>query len=320
MSKQEIQIDSDMAGRRLDRVLRERIDGLTQGAIEKYLRKGDIRLNGKKAKSNARLEEGDVVSYAAFLEGLQEGPAPKAKTQALTKDEVKFIRSLVIKEGADYWALNKPAGLAVQGGSKTTKHIDRLLPGLVKPEDPRPKLVHRLDKDTSGVLLIAKNAKAAQHLAKAFASKTMEKTYWAIVVGVPVIPEGRIDIPLAKLEDVKGEKVRVDYDNGQRAVTYYRVIDTLATKLAWLELLPSTGRTHQLRVHCAEGLETAIMGDGKYGGEDAFPMGRMPMHLHARSLTFSDLSGKKITVKAELPEHMQKTWKQLGLSDDTSSR
>lgn len=321
MSKETYRITAEEAGRRLDKSLKEKIQHLPQGQIEKYLRKGDIRVNGKKVKANHRLVEGDEVSFSAFLRHLSQQDDQKPKTdQKLTRDEIEFIRSLVIAEGKDYWVLNKPHGLAVQGGSKMTKHVDRLLPGLLEGEGPRPKLIHRLDKDTSGLLLIAKTTKAAQNLGKQFASKGVEKVYWALVAGVPEIPEGRIDIPLAKLEDVAGEKVRVDYDDGQRAVTYYRTVEALGVKLSWLELLPSTGRTHQLRVHCAEGLMSPIVGDGKYGGEDAFPMGRVPMHLHARNLSFKDpSSGRKVTVTAELPPHMEKTWKELGLEDDSGS-
>jgi 23S rRNA pseudouridine955/2504/2580 synthase len=319
MSKEEFIISVDEAGSRLDKYLRSKIDGLSQGAIEKYLRKGDIRVGGAKQKSNYRLEQGDIVQVSGFLRNIANAPAPKRKP-TLSADERKFIRSLVIEEGKDYWILNKPQGLAVQGGSKTTNHIDRLLPGLVEEGEPTPKLVHRLDKDTSGVLLIAKTGKAAQALGKEFANKNVEKTYWALVVGLPDLSEGRIDMPLAKLEDVDGEKVQVDYDEGQRAVTYYRVIEALGNKLSWLELLPSTGRTHQLRVHCTEALRTPIVGDGKYGGADAFPFGRVPMHLHARGLSFTAPSGKKVSVIAPLPPHMMTTWKEFGLEQDASPR
>ena len=317
ISKEEFTVSADDAGNRLDKYLRSKVEGLTQGAIEKYLRKGDIRVGGAKQKSSYRLQEDEVVQISGFLRNIAKAPAPK-KNPTLTSDERKYIRSLVIDEGKDYWILNKPSGLAVQGGSKTTNHIDRLLLGLVEEGEPVPKLVHRLDKDTSGVLLIAKTGKAAQALGKEFANKNVEKTYWALVVGLPEISEGRIDMPLAKLEDVDGEKVQVDYDQGQRAVTYYRVIEALGNKLSWLELQPSTGRTHQLRVHCTEALKTPIVGDGKYGGADAFPFGRVPMHLHARGLSFAAPSGKTVSVIAPLPPHMMKTWNELGLELDAS--
>jgi 23S rRNA pseudouridine955/2504/2580 synthase len=238
----------------------------------------------------------------------------------LTDDERQFVRDMVIHEDRDAFVLNKPPGLATQGGTKTTHHLDRLLEGLAD-ERGRPKLVHRLDKDTSGALLVARTARAAGHFAKAFSGRTARKLYWAIVAGVPDAPEGVIDAPLAKQPGTGGEKMHVDHEEGLPAKTRWRVIDRAGNRAAWIELQPLTGRTHQLRAHMAS-LGHPIVGDAKYGGADAFLTGGVSrkLHLHARQIRIDAPGGGKIDVTAELPAHFAETLAMLGFETASADR
>jgi 23S rRNA pseudouridine955/2504/2580 synthase len=209
--------------------------------------------------------------------------------------------------------LNKAPGLATQGGTKTKVHVDGLLDGLVEPGEQRPKLVHRLDKDTSGVLLVAPTARAAAFFSKAFSGRTARKIYWALVMGVPSPDEGTIDLPIAKQPGTGGEKMHVDPDDGLPARTRYRLIERAGNRAAWVELQPLTGRTHQLRVHMAA-IGHPIVGDGKYAGQEAFLTGSISrkLHLHARRLRIDHPDGGKIDVTAELPAHFAESLASLG--------
>jgi len=214
--------------------------------------------------------------------------------------------------------LNKPPGLAVQGGSGTERHLDGLLDALRFGSDERPRLVHRLDKETSGVLVLARAVTAAAFLTRAFREKTTRKIYWAIVVGVPKLRQGRIDLALTKLPGREGERVRADVEDGKRAITYYRVVDDVGGKASWLALLPVTGRTHQLRAHCAA-IGTPILGDAKYGAVMAHLAG-VPggerVHLHARSLSIPHPLGGTLQITAPLPRHMRQSWEFFGFADN----
>jgi 23S rRNA pseudouridine955/2504/2580 synthase len=213
--------------------------------------------------------------------------------------------------------LNKPPGLATQGGSGTKQHVDGLLDAFAESKDaPRPRLVHRLDKDTSGVLLIARTPGSAAFFSRRFSGRSARKIYWALVVGVPSISDGYIELPLAKQPGTGGEKMHVDEENGQPARTRYRVLDRAGNRAAWVELHPLTGRTHQLRVHMAA-IGHPIVGDGKYGGQDAFLTGTISrkMHLHARRLIIDHPDGAPLDVTAPLPEHFANSMEQLGFDE-----
>jgi 23S rRNA pseudouridine955/2504/2580 synthase len=235
------------------------------------------------------------------------------KRRDLTEDEMEFALSMVIHKDDAALVINKPAGLATQGGTKTENHVDGLLDALGFELDSRPKLVHRLDKDTSGALLLARTSRSAGHFAKAFSSRTARKVYWALVVGVPDIADGFIDLPIGKQPGSGGEKMHVDEKDGQSARTRYRIVERAGNATAWVELQPYTGRTHQLRVHMAA-IGHPIVGDGKYGGKDAFLTGTISrkMHLHARRIRIDHPAGHQIDVRADLPPHMKASFDDLG--------
>lgn len=306
----EHRIEENDAGIRLDRWFKRHFPELTHGFIEKALRKGDIRVGGKKAKASDRLETGQVIDVRCKL--TVTGTAkPKPGARLPKADDILMMQKAVLYKDADVLVINKPSGLAVQGGSGITKSVDSLLDALRFDAKERPKLVHRLDRDTSGVLVLARSAKVAAQLMPIFAGKRAQKIYWALVKGVPDIYEGKIDLPLSKQEVGDLEKVAIDEEDGKRAITLYRVVEALSKTLAWVELEPVTGRTHQLRVHMTS-IGHPIIGDGKYGGKEAFIQG-MPLsgklHLHARRIIIPG----KLDVTAPLPKHMQESWKTLGL-------
>src|SRR5580704_9616153 len=301
---------------RLDRWFRRHYPDLAHGRLEKLLRTGQVRVDGKKAKSGDRVSPGMAIRVPPLSEPAQfpEGPA-----RVRPPDEA-LLRSLVIHRDELAIVLNKPPGLAVQGGSGTTRHVDGLLDALRFGHAERPRLVHRLDKDTSGVLLIARTAAAAAFFTRAFRDKTIRKTYWAVVAGLPDLRQGRIDLSLTKgvLHGAKGrERVHAD-DDGKDAVTYYTVVDSAGDRASWLALLPLTGRTHQLRAHCAA-IGTPILGDGKYGGAAAHLPGSAAarrLHLHARALEIPHPAGFTLMVSAPLPPHMQSMWEFFGFDAD----
>ncbi|KAB2833541.1 MAG: RluA family pseudouridine synthase [Caedimonadaceae bacterium] len=305
-------VSGEESGVRLDRCLRLWIPHLPQGLIEKAARNGFLKVEGKKALPKTRVEEGQSVSFPKTFLVLDEEAKPK-EVQPLTQAERKWIKGLILYENNELLVLNKPAGIAVQSGTKQRKSLDSML--VRDYEDIKPRLVHRLDKDTSGVLVIAKTLSMARWLTQAFKERDVQKTYWAVVCGVPKQAEGVISLALSKKADSTGEKVRVDIREGAHATTYYRILDTLSTKVALLELTPKTGRMHQLRVHCAEGLKTPILGDGKYGGTEAFPLGRKELHLHARAIMVPLSKGKFKTFEAPVPPYFQETCNELGLEN-----
>ncbi|HET9427410.1 MAG TPA: RluA family pseudouridine synthase [Allosphingosinicella sp.] len=299
-------------GIRLDRWFRRNLPDVSFGQVSRWARTGQLRLDGKRAAPGDRVEAGQGIRVPPQGD---EAPAvkPQPTRETLSEDEVDFVRSLVIEEDPAAIVINKPPGLATQGGTKTANHLDRLLDGLVSEGASRPKLVHRLDKDTSGALLVARTPRAAAFFSKAFSGRTARKVYWAVVIGVPSIDDGLIELPVAKQPGTGGEKMHVDEENGQPAKTRYRVLDQAGNRAAWVELQPYTGRTHQLRVHMAA-IGHPILGDGKYGGQEAFLTGTISrkLHLHARRLRIDHPDGGRIDVTAELPEHFAQTMASLG--------
>ena len=310
-------VTGDEAGLRLDRWFQRHFPELSHGALQKLLRTGQVRLNGRRVEGKDRVEPGQTVRLPPGVTASP--PSAKAKARpAVTERDAAEIQKLVIHRDAEVIALNKPPGLAVQGGSGTERHVDGMLDALRFGYEERPRLVHRLDKDTSGLLLIARTGQAAKRLAESFRDRETEKLYWAIVVGVPPRPEGTIDLPLAKRPGARDrETMQVDHEEGQKALTDFQVLDRAGKRAALLALWPRTGRTHQLRVHCAE-IGCPILGDRKYGGEEALLSAvadSRRLHLHARRLTLPHPSGKgELRLQAEPPPHFRRTVEAFGFS------
>ncbi len=310
-----VTIEPDDDGIRLDRWFKRHYPALTHGLLEKLLRKGEIRLGGKRAKAADRVSAGDSlrlppqVVHAPVAERPQ--PAP-VKTSRKLEDQILYMDKHVI-------VLNKPPGLATQGGSGLKEHVDGMLDQLQFEKGARPKLVHRLDRDTSGVLLVARTAQAAAGLSRALAGRDASKIYWALVKGVPKPRHGFVKAALTK-EGVrgKGERMTVsEADDAKFALTEYAVMGEAGQEFAWVAARPVTGRTHQIRVHLAS-LGTPIVGDFKYGGVEARGKGAIAdrLHLHAHSIDIARPDGGRLQVTAPLPPHMQKSWALLGFNLD----
>ncbi len=306
-------VGPDDDGIRLDRWFKRHLPDASFNLVSRWARTGQLRVDGARATPGDRLAAGQQIRVPPA-----EAPAPgKAKAKkprpVLTADQIDFAESLVIHRDDQAIVINKPPGLATQGGTRTSEHVDGLLDALWFDADQRPKLVHRLDKDTSGALLLARTSRAAAFFSKSFSGRTARKIYWALVVGVPGIEDGMIDLPLAKQPGTGGEKIYVDEKEGAASRSRYRVIEQVGNRAAWVELQPYTGRTHQLRVHMAA-IGHPIVGDGKYGGKDAFLTGTISrkMHLHARRIRIDHPDGGRIDIKADLPEHFAESMEQLG--------
>lgn len=313
-----LQVAADEADLRLDRWFKRHFPMLGHGHLEKLLRTGQIRIDGKRAKASSRLEAGQEIRIPPLGAVVAaEGRPAHAAAKPVSKGDAAALRAAVLYQDDDIIAINKPAGLSVQGGKGIDRHVDGMLDALRFDADERPRLVHRLDRDTSGVLLLARTARAASWLAAAFREKDTRKLYWAAVVGVPKLHQGKIDLSLSKLPRPAGEKVVAD-EEGRRAITYYQVLEHAGTRVAWLALMPVTGRTHQLRAHCAA-MGTPILGDGKYGGEAAFLPGAEiapQLHLHARAIEVPRERGGNIRIVAPLSPHMRATWGYFGFDPE----
>lgn len=327
---QTVTVAAGEGDQRLDRWLKRRFPQITQGRIEKGCRKGEIRVDGARVKASTRLTEGQEVRVPP----LPDDDAPVQIGTRISDADAQMIRAAVLYRDDHLIAINKPAGLPTQGGSKQTRHVDGLAEALKFGLDEKPRLVHRLDKDTSGVLLLARTRAGAKALTDAFRARETRKIYWAAVAGVPLPRMGTIKYGLVKApghgRSGEGEKMlcvhpdAVEQTPGaKRAVTDYAVLSGLGGRVSWCALVPVTGRTHQLRAHMSE-MGHPIVGDGKYGGSGQENLGdgwgaqlggeiSRKLHLHARALNLTHpITGARLTIAAPLPPHMVRTWDMLG--------
>lgn len=314
--EQFLTVPDDDNGQRLDRWLKKY---MPFGLAQKLIRKGAIRIDGKKAKQDTKLAAGQEVRIPPI-----EAAPKKPINKGVSAEDAAFIRSLVIYQDDDVIVLNKPHGLAVQGGTNTMRHIDGMLEALVNRKGVKPRIVHRLDKDTSGVLIVARSAECARELGRLFREREVKKIYWAVTVPAPEQSEGAITAPLIKAGGGQKERIIVDEKEGKKAITDFVVLDRLGRQAAFVAFWPRTGRTHQIRVHAADVLECPILGDGKYGGSAARIEGMdlpFQLHLHAQRIVLPHPMKKKeiIDVSAPLPDILRKSWKALGFRPDERS-
>jgi 23S rRNA pseudouridine955/2504/2580 synthase len=316
MTLQTRTVTDDETDIRLDRWVRRHFPGLQQSLIQKWCRTGQIRVDGARVDTSTRLNPGQSIRIPPM-----DAPVAPKPVSRVDPNDARELQKAVIYQDNQILVLNKPYGLPVQGGPGITRHLDGMLDALRFDAEHRPRLVHRLDRDTTGVLLLARTPGVAGKLAALFRGREIDKTYWAVVAGRPVPVEGRIDMPLKKVGGARGERMAPaarDDPDGSRAITDYQTLDHAARKLAWLELKPLTGRTHQLRVHCVA-IKAPILGDEKYEEPDqnmafsALVEGlSSDLHLHARRLVLPHPAGGTLVVEADLPPHMVATFKTLG--------
>ncbi len=322
-------VSKDDDEQRMDRWVKKHVPDMPYTLAQKLMRKGQIRVDGKRVKPDTRLSEGQEIKIPPFE---TRSATQQQKTRpTLTDQDIAFMRDLVIFEDEHIIAINKPHGLAVQGGTKTKRHVDGLLDALKDKKGQRPRLVHRLDKETSGILLLAKTAKAARELGFMFKKNQIKKIYWAITTPTPEIPAGTIRAPLLKSSG-NFEKMVIDEEEGKHATTEYAVIESATRAAAFTAFWPRTGRTHQIRVHAAQALGVSILGDGKYRAEkdeesklidadlDGLNLDRR-LHLHARRVIMQHplKSGSTLDITAPLPPELVKSWKTLGFNHKDKS-
>ncbi|RVU21672.1 RluA family pseudouridine synthase [Methylobacterium oryzihabitans] len=313
---QTLEVTPDEAGMRIDRFLAARFPQLPFTRIQSLVRKGELRVDGKRAKAADRVEPGASVRVPPLK---LDQPRPTGPSPARAESDLAFLRSLILYEDRDMMVLNKPFGLAVQGGSGTTRHVDGLLEAMRDGDGQKPRLVHRLDKDTAGCLIVAKTRLAAATLAKTFRSRAARKIYWALAAGVPRVRQGRVSTYLAKEEvgeaDARMRVAQHGDEGASHALTYYATVDQAGQKLAWLSLKPVTGRTHQLRAHAAH-IGHPLVGDPKYFDIENWelPGGiQNRLHLLARRIVIPHpRTGQPVDVTAPLPPHMAQSWNLLG--------
>jgi 23S rRNA pseudouridine955/2504/2580 synthase len=315
---QTVVVTPDENNMRVDRFLEARFPGLSFSHIQRIVRKGELRVNGRRADSKDRLEAGQSVRIPPLR---LDAPRAAGQLSEASRRTLASLKEMTLYEDADVLVLNKPAGLAVQGGSGMTRHIDQMLEAMRDAKGQKPRLVHRLDKDTAGCLLVAKTRFAATALTASFRHRSARKIYWALVAGVPRPKQGRISTFLAKEEGEEDTVMRIAAhgdEGASHAVTYYAVVETSAQKLAWVSLKPVTGRTHQLRAHMAH-IGHAIVGDPKYFNKENWelPGGlQKRLHLLARRIVIPHPRGGVIDATAPLPPHMLQSWNLLGLEAD----
>ncbi|MGI9520899.1 MAG: RluA family pseudouridine synthase [Hyphomicrobiaceae bacterium] len=313
-------VDLSDDGLRLDRWFRVHFPELAYGHLQKLLRSGQIRVDAKRARSNTRLAQGQHIRVPKSVRQPSSDQVLANSSQLTSTTDQQLVEDWILFEDDAVLVLNKPYGIAVQGGTGTKRHIDGLLAGMVDRFGDRPRLVHRLDRDTTGVLLVAKTRGAATHLARTFQTRSVAKTYWALTVGVPRPSQGKIEIALVKASGPTGDRMRKaapgEQARAMHAATHYAVIDAVARKAAWVSLKPVTGRQHQLRAHMSM-IGHPIAGDNKYGGNLALAENAISgkLHLHARRLIVPHPNNLgSLDVTAPLPVHMRESWSTLGLN------
>ena len=315
-----VKVEEDFDGVRLDRWIKQHYENVSFGQAQKLLRTGQIRVNGKRAKGDLRLKEGQEIRIPPHINSITKSE------KKLSDKDIKFIQSLVIYKDDHIIAINKPAGIPTQGGSKVKKHIDGLLDGLKFDKEEKPHIVHRLDKDTSGVLLLARTRKAARELGYMFKSRNIRKYYWGLTIRVPELNQGMIVTFIDKEEDENTgfEKMSNNKkEKGKKAMTYYQVMEQAAQKLAWVAFWPRTGRKHQIRLHALE-LKTPLLGDYKYEREQTIldEESDIPniLYLHARRIIMRHpITGQNLDITAPLGTEMTKTWKFFDFAVDDKS-
>lgn len=313
-----IEVTAQESGLRLDRWFRQRFPEIGHGYLQKLLRTGQVRVDSKRAEASLRVARGQHIRVpkAARVRTVK----PDRGAPVTPRGDRDFIEAMILYEDDDVFVLNKPFGIAVQGGTGTSRHIDGILAGMADRFGDRPRLVHRLDRDTTGVLLVARHRDAAARLGRTFQTRSAAKTYWALVNGVPKPPQGKVEAALVKAVEEDGDRVRKarpgEQDRAMHATTHYSVVDRVAHKAAWVSLKPVTGRQHQLRAHMAL-IGNPIVGDNKYAGDKTSLAEALEpkLHLHARRLVIASPrpGAPRIDVTAPLPDHMRQTWEMLGL-------
>ena len=321
-------VEKDEGGIRLDRWFKRRFPLLGHAPLEKLLRTGQVRVDGKRAKAADRLAVGQIIRIPPQLRNESAVPLPKFSRETSVPDsDRQFIEELVIYEDPAVFVLNKPSGLATQGGSGITRHVDGLLTGLQGNKRQKPRLVHRLDRDTSGVLVVARTIPAAAALSESLRRRDAQKVYWALTKGVPKPHRGTIRLALAKESgfgeggrDERMTGVELAAEGAKAATTHYAVMGTAADEYAWVAVKPVTGRTHQIRAHLAH-IGTPIVGDFKYGGIAVKGLGELEdrLHLHARSIDIAHPEGGRLSATAPLPSHMLHAWRLFGFAPDDRS-
>jgi len=320
---EQISVDKDEQGMRLDRWFKVHYPGLGFGHLQKLLRSGQIRVDGGRVKADTRLEPGQSIRVPP-LEVDRRGEGPLTANTIRSQGDAEVLAQMLLYEDPKVFVFNKPAGLAVQGGSGVARHVDSMLEAWRNKKGEKPRLVHRLDRDSSGVLVVARTRQAAMKLAEAFRARETKKTYWALVKGVPRKREDKISTWLVKEQTPDGDRMRVarhGEEGADHAVSFYRVVENAGQTLAWLEMEPYTGRTHQLRVHAAH-IGHPIIGDPKYFEADTnweFPGGlQNRLHLHARRIVIPHPDRGVVDVTAPLPPHMKQSWNLLGFDEATA--
>lgn len=307
-----LQVGPEDDGQRLDRWLKKCVPELPYGLAQKLIRKGAIRIDGRRGKTDTRLAAGQEIR----IPPLEDKPEREKKERLFTDKDKDYINSLILFDDGDIVVFNKPAGLASQGGGAVEHHIDDYFP-LLEKSGMAPRLIHRLDRDTSGLLLAARSPEAVRRLGKSFKDRRVRKIYWAVTAGVPEQNEGTIRAPLAKASGPHKDKMVIDDKEGKFAETDFAVLDRLGDTAAFIAFWPRTGRTHQIRVHAAAVLECPVLGDGKYGGKPGEALEGLKiagrMHLHAsRLIVRHPVENRELDFTAPLPEDLKKSWREMG--------